>query len=339
MAAADNVSPPQRAVPPMVRDRHRLLIAPQSNPGRRWKWPRRLRLTRDGKYFVGITIGVGFAAINTGNNLLYLLLGMMLSLIVVSGILSELTLRGLTVHRRLPARAHVGRSHLVEIEVFNHKRFLPSFAIEVEDLRAEDSADKRCFFLKIATGSIQVAVYRRMPSGRGLEHYRGFRVGTRFPFGLFEKSRQIDAPAELLVYPAVDPVVLPQPRGGALSGESSSHIRGEGDDIYSVRPWREGDEQRDIYWRKSSQQLILRERSTARRQRVTLSLQTNEEARTRTDYEARIRQLASRVVAHVKRGDTIALELEHRVAAHASPEQGADAALRALALAPPGITS
>ena len=53
----------------------------------RWrsmKAPRKLKFTREGKFFVGITLGVGFAAINTGNNLLYLLLGMLLALIVVS---------------------------------------------------------------------------------------------------------------------------------------------------------------------------------------------------------------------------------------------------------------
>src|SRR5262245_40505715 len=50
---------------------------------RRWiKPPRRLKFTREGKFFVGITMGVGFAAINTANNLLYLLLGMLLALIV-----------------------------------------------------------------------------------------------------------------------------------------------------------------------------------------------------------------------------------------------------------------
>ena len=52
--------------------------------------PRKLKFTREGKFFVGITLGVGFAAINTGNNLLYLLLGMLLSLIVLSGVMSEL---------------------------------------------------------------------------------------------------------------------------------------------------------------------------------------------------------------------------------------------------------
>ena len=102
----------------------RLRAEPSTRWGRlreRFKAPRRLRFTREGKFFVGITFGVGFAAINTANNLLYLLLGMLLALIVVSGVMSELSLRGLTVVRRLPLRAQVGRPHLVEIEVFNRK--------------------------------------------------------------------------------------------------------------------------------------------------------------------------------------------------------------------------
>ena len=68
---------------------------------RAWTSPRKLKFTREGKYYLGITLGVGFAAINTGNNLLYLLLGMLLSLMLVSGVMSDLSLRRLTVTRRL----------------------------------------------------------------------------------------------------------------------------------------------------------------------------------------------------------------------------------------------
>src|SRR5277367_3392978 len=176
--------------------------------------PRRLKFTREGKFFIGITFGVGFAALNTANNLLYLLLGMLLALIVVSGVMSELSLRELTVVRRLPLRAQVGRAHLVEIEVFNHKKRVPSYAIEVEDLRAGQPADKRCFFLKISPKSAQVAAYRRTPTRRGRDVHVGFRVATRFPFGLFEKSREVPAEGELIIYPAVDPVQFPQTGSG-----------------------------------------------------------------------------------------------------------------------------
>src|SRR5271155_3477251 len=194
---------------------------------KRFRPPRRLRFTREGKFFVGITLGVGFAAMNTANNLLYLLLGMLLALIVVSGIMSELSLRDLTVLRRLPLRAQVGRAHLVEIEVYNHKRRVPSYAIEVEDLRAGQPADKRCFFLKISPASAQVAAYRRTPARRGRDRHTGFRIATRFPFGLFEKSRAADAEGELIIYPAVDPVRLPPSPPGRLAGHDSSLGRGK----------------------------------------------------------------------------------------------------------------
>src|SRR5690606_38523966 len=112
------------------------------------------------------------------------------------------------VSRRLPQRAQVGRAHLVEIEVYNQKKRLPSYAIEIEDLRLGQPADKRCFFLKVSPGSSQVAAYRRTPARRGLDRHVAFRVATRFPFGFFEKSREIRSEGELVIYPAVDPVRL-----------------------------------------------------------------------------------------------------------------------------------
>jgi len=63
---------------------------------------RSLRLTSDGTRFLLFTIGIGVAAVNTGNNLFYLLLAMMLSIVVISGLLSEQCLRRLDFHRHVP---------------------------------------------------------------------------------------------------------------------------------------------------------------------------------------------------------------------------------------------
>src|ERR1700682_1053770 len=207
---------------------------------KRMRPPRRLKFTREGKFFVGITLGVGFAAINTANNLLYLLLGMLLALIVVSGVMSELSLRDLIVVRRLPLRAQVGRPHLVEIEVFNHKSRVPSYAIEVEDLRSGQPADKRCFFLKISPKSAQVAAYRRTPTRRGRDLHVGFRISPRFPGGLFEKSREVLADGELVIYPAVDPALPPPTNAGKSSGAEGSAGRGHGEDFLGLKIMRHG---------------------------------------------------------------------------------------------------
>jgi uncharacterized protein (DUF58 family) len=300
--------------------------------------PRRLKFTREGKYYLGITLGVGFAAINTGNNLLYLLLGMLLSLIVVSGVMSDLSLRKLTVTRRLPARAQVGRPHLVEIEVYNHKKRVPSYAIEVEDLRAGQPADKRCFFLKISPSSAQVAAYRRTPAKRGRDRHTGFRIATRFPFGLFEKSREVKAEGELVIYPAVDAVRLPAQEGGRRQGGTAAAGRGGGDETYSLRLMRDGDDPRDIYWRKStlSTDLVLRERAREARPDVVLTLDDVRPRGTEEGFsqafERRIREAASRAVAHVKRGDGVVVRTVSGERSRGDRTVGTDPILRFLAL-------
>jgi uncharacterized protein (DUF58 family) len=317
---------------------------------KRRPWARKLKFTREGKYFLGITLGVGFAAINTGNNPLYLLLGMMLSLIIVSGVMSELSLRTLTVKRRLPTRAQVGRSHLVEIEVYNNKGRIPSYAIEVEDLRAGQPADKRCFFLKISPRSTQVAAYRRTPQRRGLERHTGFRIATRFPFGLFEKSREVFSPDELIIYPAVDPVRLPRRGHGESKGDVGLLGRGSGEEIYTVRPMREGDDPRDVYWRKSTVpgQMVMRERAHEMRHEVELGIddyRTQHGRNTAEEFERRIREVASFAVAHIKRGDRVTVLTTSGQKVMSDRARGIDPVLRFLALieqieppTPPGPT-
>jgi uncharacterized protein (DUF58 family) len=335
---------PDSQIAPQERP-HQPASASGAKPAKRspWPWrrirpPRRLKVTREGKFFVGITLGVGFAAINTGNNLLYLLLGMLLALIIVSGLMSELSLRNLTVVRRLPLRAQVGRPHLVEIEVFNHKGRVPSYAIEVEDLRSGQPADKRCFFLKISPKSAQVAAYRRTPAKRGRDKHVGFRIATRFPFGLFEKSREVPADGELIIYPAVDPVQLPALSAGRLAGGESTLGHGHGDDYIGLKLLRDGEDPRDVHWRKSAAvgQLVMRERAREARPDIVLPLDVvrRDDAKDEwwSAFERRIRDVASRAVAHIKRGDSVTIKTTAAEAVRGDRSTGADRLLRFLAL-------
>jgi len=324
-------------------DLPRVSGAAKAEPRRSWlgrfRPPRRLKTTREGKYFIAITFGVGFVGILTANNLLYVLLGMLLSLIIVSGMLSDSSLRNVRVSRRLPQRAQVGRAHLVEIEVYNQKKRLPSYAIEIEDLRLGQPADKRCFFLKVSPGSSQVAAYRRTPARRGLDRHVAFRVATRFPFGFFEKSREIRSEGELVIYPAVDPVRLAPGQGGPPTEGYFASTRGSGDEILGIRPMREGDDPRDIYWKRSSATgtPVLRERARDVRSRVVLRVANTyagdapPRAQLET-FERKIRETASLAVAHLRRGESVHIETSSGARCFANPANGADAVLRLLAL-------
>lgn len=235
---------------------------------------RGLRFTREGRVFVLTTLGVGAAAVNTGNNLLYLVLGLMLSLIVLSGVLSDLVLWWVRVRRTLPSRAFAGTPCVVELALANDKRWLPSFSIEVEDQAENEPTDRRCYFLKVGARSEQVAAYRRTPARRGALVLTRFRLSTRYPFGLFEKWRLIDDRAELLVYPALVPVPAPDVPWGVPRGERASTQPGHGTEVAGLRDYRDGDEARSVHWRRSATlgRLVVRERERERGSRLSIVL-------------------------------------------------------------------
>jgi uncharacterized protein (DUF58 family) len=226
---------------------------------------RRLRSSREGKYFIAITILVGLAAMNNiGNNLLFLLLGWMCSVIVASGVMSELSLRGLEVTRQPPPRIFAGRPFLMGIALRNGKRRLPSFSIEIEDLVFSGTKakplDKKCYFLKIPSGRMQATSYRHTFARRGLYRFEGFRIATKFPFALFRKSRDARAAGEVIVYPAVHPVAPPPP-SGSHGGEDARARRGRRGEFFGLRELRDGDDSRDIHWRSTAHKgrLMVRE--------------------------------------------------------------------------------
>ena len=225
-----------------------------------WRPPRRLSFTREGRIAVFLSIGVGFAAINTGNNLLYLLLGWILSFIIASGVLSEATLKGLVVTRRPPPRIYASEPFLMEVVIANDKPKRASYSIEVEDLQGKRPIDKRCYFLKIPEAKQQRTSYRHTFVRRGLYTLTGYRLATKFPFALFRKSRDVDAPLEVLVYPARVSVARPPPRA-ANRGDAIADRLGRRGEFHGLREHRAGDDRRDIHWKSSARtgRLLVRE--------------------------------------------------------------------------------
>jgi uncharacterized protein (DUF58 family) len=234
---------------------------PRARPARA-AGSRGLRFTREGRVFVLVTLGVGAAAVNTGNNLLYLVLGLMLSLILVSGVLSDLVLLQIEGMRVLPSRAFAGGPSLVEIVLRNHKARLPSFSLEVEDRAESLPTDRRCYFLKVEADGEQRATYRRDLPRRGRVSFSALRVSTRYPFGLFDKWRVLPMPGELLVFPRVDGAARAPALASGGEGAPDRIVRGPGIEPAGLRDYRIGDEARSLHGRRSAAlgRLVVRER-------------------------------------------------------------------------------
>jgi uncharacterized protein (DUF58 family) len=231
-------------------------------------------ITREGKYFIGITIGVGFAALNTGNNLLYLLFGMLLSLIVASYVMSQSTLRNLTVSRQPPSSLFAQRPFLMGIGLKNGKQRLPSFSIEVEDFVGERPLDKKCYFLKLPAGRLQHTSYRHTFPRRGRYTFTAFRVSTKFPFALFRKSRHVELNTEVIVFPAMMPLGRPPPPRSHSFGEDSRGQKGRRGEFHGLHEFRDGDDPRDIHWPSTARKgrSMIREYEDEAARRITIFL-------------------------------------------------------------------
>src|SRR5437868_2489751 len=95
--------------------------------------PRQLKPTRIGWMFLAGVIAMGVAAVNTGNNLLYFVLGMFLAAIVVSGILSERNLRFLEISRDPAGDATAGSPVAMAYLISRSAGRLPAFALTLRD--------------------------------------------------------------------------------------------------------------------------------------------------------------------------------------------------------------
>ena len=102
---------------------------------------RAIRVTTEGTRLL-LTLAVGIAAVNTGNNLFYLLLAMMLSLIVLSGLLSEQCVRRLEFHRHLPDALFVHQPAVASVWIANHKTQTPSVSLRILGVVGGQDADR-----------------------------------------------------------------------------------------------------------------------------------------------------------------------------------------------------
>lgn len=88
-------------------------------------------MTRPGIVYMAITVVIGVAALNTGNNLLYIVVAALLSAILVSGVASALVLRSLELAINLPEHVFAGRPMLARLLLRNQSRWMASFSIRI----------------------------------------------------------------------------------------------------------------------------------------------------------------------------------------------------------------
>ena len=237
------------------------------------------RISREGWIYLAGIILVALAALNTGNNLLFLILSSLVAIVLMSGILSSITLSGIEMRLLLPEHIFAGQPVRAVVELENAKLTLPSFSLRVEAARTKVSSavamlETPVYFPYLPKNDRAQQVVPMLFPRRGVYRQEAFRIVTRFPFGFLQKARHLNLKTEALVYPSVEPTeeyldILP-----GLQGALESLVKGRGQDLYALRDYLPTDSARHVHWKASARlgSLMVREFTREDESRILLVL-------------------------------------------------------------------
>ena len=217
--------------------------------GRPWQFNGVVRLTRIGTGFLLGIAFVGFAAINTGNNSLYIGLAFMLSGLLISGIASKGGLKHLQVTFDGLDEAWVGRPAVGRLRIENRSRIW-----NIRDVIITASELATPVFIPLLKRRESVTVESSfLFQRRGVAHLHSLDLYTRYPFAFFLKKRRVRLGGEVIVFPRLLGEEASEERFRPVVGENfASNRPGAGSEIHSFRDYAPGDSLRQVYWKKSA---------------------------------------------------------------------------------------
>jgi uncharacterized protein (DUF58 family) len=276
--------------------------------------PESIAPTVPGLLLIALSLGIGSAAYNTGNNILFIALSLLLSCLILSGVLSWLNFSGLRWRLAPGPALRVGRDAAVALELRSTKKFLPTYGLWFdlramatsygtdrtytepgekrsvrEILAAVDKAETReRLFLRdrLDAGEETRLEWILQPARRGVLRLELAGVGSLFPFGFLRKTLGGRLRCEVMVWPA--PVEY---RGGGTAvarrpqaGEHVARVGGSAD-LLALRHYEPGDSHRLIHWKASARlgKLVVRQFAAESAEGFTLWLRTPAEVWTRAE--------------------------------------------------------
>ncbi len=209
------------------------------------------KISRAGWLYFSATLLVALAALNTGNNLLFLILA------------------GIELRIGLPEHIFAGQTVRAHVGIINGKLTLPSFALRVEAVVGKNSPaaallETPVFFPYLPRRqnmkqSVPVTFLKR-----GLHVQDTFKIVTRFPFGFLQKARRIALKSEALVYPSVESNSELSEIFPGIDGSIESYHKGRGQDLHALREYDPTDSASHVHWKASARAGSLMVREFAR---------------------------------------------------------------------------
>lgn len=296
-AGPNGVKPPRRP----FRWRH--LVWAIIYPGRH----QHMVPTVSGMLLIGLSLGVGTAAYNASNNILFITLALLLACLILSGVLSWLNFSRLRWRLLFPPAARAEQPVPITLELANDKRLLPTYGLEclLSARPIGDAAPAAPQTTFTARGKDVKAILQRpnqvvenrlrqhgridpsdlltldwpwVPAKRGQWEIELIAVGSLFPFGFFHKRLGARLRRMITVWPAPIDYQRDAAFGGHASGQAARLARaGQGGDLHALRRYAAGDSHRLIHWKASARsgRLLVRQFAAEATERHELHFPTD----------------------------------------------------------------
>lgn len=296
-----------------------------------WQFDGVVRLTRIGTGFLLGTVFVGFAAINTGNNSLYIGLAFMLGCLLISGIASKGGLKHLTVGVEGLHEAWAGRASPGRLRVENRSRIW-----NIRDVIVTSNELAKPIFIPIIRRREVLAIESAFIfQRRGVAQLHSLDLYTRYPFAFFLKKRRVRLGGEVIVFPKLLGDDAARNLFRPVEGDDfSSNRPGPGAEVHSFRDYVRGDSLRQVYWKKSASlgRWIVKQTESEAARAVHVVVDPYKPRRASDDDFEEMVSAAATFIYHALRRELEVVLTLPRIELHAHHTENSLAIFRALAL-------
>ncbi|HPR63426.1 MAG TPA: DUF58 domain-containing protein [Thermoanaerobaculia bacterium] len=205
-------------------------------------WAR--RTTTGGAYVLFLILVTG-AAVNTGNNTLYITAATMMGILLVSGFLSLLAITTARLGPLKYTELFAEETGTIFVRVENRRRWFPLQGLLINGQPVDPIPSRGESWAPVSVTF----------SERGSVSSLELTVTSTYPFGFFLRERKIRMESPITVYPHPIPVSQCDALLWKGTGEQVSEAHLMGERYYrGLKPFHPGEDPRTIHWKKTAQQ-------------------------------------------------------------------------------------
>ncbi len=206
-----------------------------------------IKITKAGWIYITITILLGVAAVNTGNNLVYLIDAALLSFMGISGFFGKKNLSGIEPQIEVPFEIYATVPFSIKVKIKNNKKILPSFLLKVS------IEEKSLIFPYVENNETQEKYLQLKLPERGYFQIKEISICSPFPFNFFIRCKNFPIDIKAIVYPKPEKcsTKFVGEKGKKKEKEEGNKISTTGE-IHSIKEYTKGIPLKYIHWKASA---------------------------------------------------------------------------------------